>query len=86
MNDFTTGLIIVGVFANLGFLIVIAWRLRKLIKEHSDTYHQAINIEEEINNVTKSDDGLIIHMLREILDKIPNTFEYNGNKGRVYKK
>ena len=86
MNDFSTGLIIVGVFANLGLSLVIAWRLRKLIKEHSDTYHQSISVEEEINNVTKDDDGKIIHMLHEILDKIPNTFEYNGNKGKVYKK
>ena len=86
MNNFVTGLLVVGVYANLGFLIVIAWRLRKLIKEHSKTYHQAIDVETEIGNVTKSDDDKIIHMLYEVLDKIPNTFEYNGNKGRVYKK
>ena len=86
MNNFVTGMLVVGVYANLGFLIAIAWRIRKLIKEHRDTYHQAINIEEEVRNVTKFDDEKIIHILYEVLDKIPNTFEINGNKGRVYKK
>lgn len=86
MNNFTIGLIIVGVFANLGFLIVIARRLRKLIKEISDAHHHAINVETEIGNVTQSADDEIIYMLSEVLDKIPNTFEYNGNKGRIYKK
>lgn len=82
MNDFTTGLIIVGVFANLGFLIVIARRLRKLIKEISDAHHHVIEIEENTNCVMKD----ILYAIKEVLDKIPNTFEYNGNKGRVYKR
>ena len=82
MNDFTIGLIIVGVFANLGFLIVIARRLRKLIKEISDARHQTVNIEENTNNVTKD----ILCAIKEVINKIPNTFEYNGNKGKVYKK
>lgn len=82
MNDFTIGLIIVGIFANLGFLIVIARRLRKLIKEISDAHHQVINIEEETNCVMKD----ILYAIKEVFNKIPDTFEYNGNKGRIYKK
>ncbi len=59
----------------IGLLIVVCLELRRI---RYDITHIQVNSGALMN--------MVIEYYFNILNAIPNTFEYNGNKGKVYRK